>query len=429
MKRGRGFRAMTLFFCKVVYDYSRMDKITTRLGNGLRVVAARALTNVTYIGVAVNAGSRDDYAGAPGLAHFVEHTIFKGTPSRKSKAVSTRMESVGGELNAYTTKEETLIYTNAPHGYASRALELLADLTANAGFPEKEIDLERGVILEEIFSYRDNPADNVFDEFEEQIYHGSEMAHNILGYDDSITGITPDLARRFLEEHYIPSEMALYIVDNCDPEKSIRLAEKYFGMMPERKSILRRSAPAVPDAPGRHIVEGDNHQANTITGVRVPGYRDRDRHALFLLNNILGGPAMNSRLNLELRERRGLVYTVESNVALASDCGTFAVYYGCDPANTERCRRLIRSEMERLAERNLSDRAFRSAVNQYCGQLTVSGDQNENLAMTLGKSLLYYNEIHDIDYTVAKIRSLTPDDLRTVAERLAESPECFVSIR
>ena len=306
------------------------------LSNGLRVVAAKAPGRISYIGVAVNAGSRDDGAATPGLAHFVEHTVFKGTARRNSWHISNRMESVGGELNAYTTKEETMIYTNAPAGYASRSLELLADLVGGASFPEAEIDREREVIVEEICSYRDNPADAVYDEFDELIYRDADLAHNILGSPESVRNITSADARNFVSRFYAPENMVLYICDPDSPEKAVRLAEKYFGGISRSMPTHNRDIPAVGPV-FRETRDRGNSQANTIVGARLFGRTDSRRHALFLLNNYLGGPCMNSRLNQELRERRGLVYTVDSSVALTSNAGTMLVYYGSDPKTVEKC--------------------------------------------------------------------------------------------
>lgn len=399
-----------------------------RLGNGLRAVVARGSSDVSYIGAAVNAGSRDDFARLPGLAHFVEHTIFKGTQHRKSRHISARMESIGGELNAYTSREETLIHTNAPGGYCDRALELIADLTRYATFPTPDIDRERDVVIEEIHSYEDNPGDAVFDVFDELIYAGSAMAHNILGNEHSVKLITGDDARNFTRTFYRPENMVVYCVDPGDEERNMRRIEKFFGTMEGGNPIPQRSIPQPLKEPFDETRNRGNQQANTMLGVRIFGRNDRRRHAMFLLNNYLGGPAMNSRLNMEMRERRGLVYTVESNVALASDCGTFWVYFGTDSHSVERCTRIVKQELERLAESRMSDVAFQRAKAQYTGQLKVSSDQRENMAMSLGKSILYYNEVHGIDYTAEKIGAVTAEELRETAELLLSTPLSRITI-
>ncbi|MDE6340037.1 MAG: insulinase family protein [Muribaculaceae bacterium] len=385
------------------------------LPNGLRAVIVRNDSNVSYIGAMINAGSRDESSATEGLAHFVEHTIFKGTRNRRSCHIASRMESIGGELNAYTTKEETMVYTNAPAGYASRSFDLISDLIKRATFPVKEITREKEVIIEEINSYQDSPADAVYDDFEELIYAGSGLAHNILGSQESVRQLTSEDARGFIDRFYTPENIVLYCCDPGDPERNLRLVEKYFSDMnfPLAESE-RKPVPSI--VPFDITRRRDNHQANCITGTRLFSRTDPRRYALFLLNNYLGGPCMNSRLNMEMRDRRGLVYTVESNVALMSDTGLLMIYYGCDPENTGRCRRIISNELDRLAQSPLSDRAFNQVKEQYCGQLIMSGEHRESRAMSLAKSIMYYGEIHDIPYATEQIRNLTSSDLQSMAQ-------------
>lgn len=398
------------------------------LENGLRAVICQTESNVSYIGALVNAGSRDEGSGLQGLAHFVEHTIFKGTISRKSWHISNRMESIGGELNAYTTKEETMIYTNAPAGYADRSFELLADLIMNAQFPKTEIEREKEVVIEEIHSYRDSPSDLVFDEFEERIYAGSALAHNILGSEDSVRKLTSADARNFIDSKYFAENIVLYCCDPGDPETNLRKIKKYFGGVRASGVANQRVEPSMVK-PFDDVVDKNNYQANCILGCRLFGREDPRRHAMFLLNNYLAGPCMNSRLNMELRDRRGLVYTVESSVALMSDTGVLFIYFGTDPKATGKCRKIIANEIDRLAQSCLSERKFTQIRDQYCGQLIVGAEQRENQAMSLAKSLLYYKEVHDIDFTSERIRSLKPEDLREAAEFLASSQLNFLSIQ
>lgn len=406
----------------------RNDRIISTLSNGVRIVAQRSEGDVSYIGMLVNAGSRDDSPEAFGTAHFVEHTIFKGTASLRSSEINNRMEQIGGELNAFTTKEDTMIYTNAPAGYERRAFALLASLASEATFPEKEINLERDVITEEIFSYRDNPADAVYDEFDELIYRGSGLAHNILGTEESVKTIGRDTLLSFIRTRYTARNIVLYCVSPSDPERNVRLAEKYFGGIPAGDPAPGRLLP--PPAPlfdeSRDL---DNHQANTIIGCRIFGRNDPRRHALFLFNNYLGGPAMNSRLNSVLRESRGLVYTVDSNVALYSDAGTLMIYYGCDEQKNDRCARLIRKEIERLADKPLSSSKFEAVRRQYCGQLVVSGAMAENCAMQLAKSVMYFGEVHDIVYTLERMQEVSAEDVRDVARMVLDSGLSRLTLR
>ncbi len=403
------------------------ERIVETLSNGLRVIAARSDGNVAYVGVLANAGSRDDNMfedsgrSCDGLAHFVEHTLFKGTLRRRSWQISNRLEVVGGELNAYTTKEEIMVYANAPAGYESRAIELLADMVCNACFPQSECELERGVVLEEIHSYRDRADCAVFDEFDELFYSGSELAHNILGYAGTVEHLTREDARRFLEGYFSPSDMVVYCVSPNDPAKSVRLFEKYLGGLDRSVAPQRRVLPEVLD-PFDERRDRGNHQANTLLGVRTFGNLDPRRHTLFLLSNILGGTSMNSRLNRELREHRGLVYSVECIPMMYSDTGVFQIYFGSEPNAVEKCTRIVRREIERLADAPMSQRTFYDAKRQYCGQSLVRGDNREVCAMAMAKTLMRYGKIIEHRDTAEKIMQLTPTDLQDVASMVASAP-------
>lgn len=385
------------------------------LTNGLRVVCCRREGLVSYIGAVVNVGSRDEDSRHDGLAHFVEHTIFKGTDKRRAWQISSRMETVGGELNAYTSKEETMVYTNAPAGYEDRALELLADLVTSSRFPAAEIEKEREVIVEEIYSYLDSPSERVYDEYEELAYKGSRLSHNILGTPESVRKMQGTDCRAFLDKFYVPANMVVYCVTPLSDKEMIRKVEKYFGGIPAVAPQHSRVTPPALE-PFDEARDHGTHQANTIMGARAFGRDDSRRFALFLLNNYLGGPCMNSRLNRELREKRGYVYAVDSNVSLLSDTGLMIIYFGCDPANVNKCRRLIEKEVEQLCSVRMTEKTFEKVKRQYCGQLISSGDHIENRAMSLGKSVLYFNEIHDISTSTERIMSVTAEEMRIVAE-------------
>ncbi|MDE7160301.1 MAG: insulinase family protein [Muribaculaceae bacterium] len=393
---------------------------TYTLSNGIRAVCRRTPGAVSYIGVVIAAGSRDEEDHRFGLAHFVEHTIFKGTRRRRSWHISNRMESIGGELNAYTSKEETVVYTNAPVGYASRAVELLADVISESVFPDAEVEREREVVTEEINSYLDSPGEAVYDEFEELIYAGSGLAHNILGTPESVHSLTPADCSDFLSTRYTPSRMVIYVSDPGDPDRMVRLLEQHFGSLERRTMPREFTVPPVVE-PFDEVHDHGGHQAHTIVGARTFGRLDPRRHALLLLNNYLGGPCMNSRLNQELREQRGLVYTVDSNVALMSDTGLFSIYFGSDPANVGRCCRLIARELDRLASHRLTERTFESVKRQYCGQLLVGSDHRESAAMSMGKSLMYFGEVHSVADTARRVREVTAEQMREVAEMLSPS--------
>lgn len=388
-----------------------------RLSNGLKCVHLRNNGNVSYCGVAINAGSRDDDSDKHGLAHFVEHTIFKGTKHRSSWHISNRMERIGGELNAYTSKEETVIYTVAPTGYSERAIELLSDLIGNSKFPHHELEKERIVVIDEINSYLDSPFDSVYDKFEDLIYHNSSMGHNILGTPDSVMNLNGNDCRNFIDKFYTPDNMVVYCVDSSPSSKIERLIEKHMGHFHFSKAESIRETPSIVEQFDKTICN-NNHQAHTLMGIRVFGKHDLRRFPLFLLNNYLGGPCMNSRLNQELRDRRGYVYTVDSTIALMSNCGLFQVYFGCDPKHIKKCKQLIRNEIDKLANTLMKPRDLELAKRQYIGQLNVSSDNRESQAMNMGKSLLYYNEIHDINWTTQQIREVTAEQIRTTAELL-----------
>ena len=388
------------------------------LPNGIRLVVWQIKSLVSYFGAIVSTGSRDESPERQGLAHFVEHTIFKGTGKRKAWQISSRMESIGGELNAYTSKDETAVYTNAPAGHAERAIELVADLIADSRFPAEELEKEKDVVIEEIHSYEDSPADSVFDEFEELIYEGSGLAHNILGTPESVKALTSADCRAFIDSFYTPGEMTLYYAGADDPQRVARLVERHFSCLHFPAAPRVRTTPPVrePFALQRDL---GNHQANTIVGARTFGRLDPRRPALLLLNNYLGGPCMNSRLNRELRDRRGYVYTVESSVSMYEDTGSIFIYFGCDPDKVKKCIRLIHNELDRLVQSPLSEKALEAVKRQYCGQLTVTTDHRESRAMALAKSLMYFGDICDVEAMIDKVREVTPAQIREVAEMIA----------
>lgn len=385
------------------------------LPNGLRCVHYRSRGKVSYCGVVVNAGSRDEAPDCFGLAHFVEHTIFKGTTHRSSWHISNRMERVGGELNAFTSKEQTAIYTIAPIGNLQRAIELIADLVKNSTFPDHELCKEREVVIDEINSYLDSPCDRVYDEFDDLIYQGSSAGHNILGTPDSVRALTSDKCRGFIDSFYTPTNMVIYCVDPAPFSKVERIIYAHFNDIIQSLDKPVRDIPAAIDK-FEKTINDNGHQAHTLVGARVFGKYDNRRDALFLLNNIIAGPCMNSRLNQELREKYGYVYTVDSTVGLMSNCGLFQIYFGCDPSNINKCKKIIFRELDKLANTTMKPRVFEQARTQYLGQLHILSDQRESRAIGLGKSLLAYDEIHDIDWSTQRLREVTPEQVREVAE-------------
>ena len=387
------------------------------LSNGLRLVHVNTANQVAWCGLAVNAGSRDENEGHYGLAHFVEHTIFKGTTHRRAWHILNRMERVGGELNAYTTKEGTMLYSVFPHQHLSRAVDLLADLVQWSVFPQSELDRERDVVLEEAASYRDTPSDAVYDDFEDLLFAGSELGHNILGRKEDLENLSREDCMRYLKKLYVPANMAFFSVGPDSPDRVFRLAEKAFGPMSHEMEPRRRTVPPHVD-PFRRTINIGTHQAHTIVGARVPDMNHPLRYALMLLNNILGGPGMNSLLNVELRERRGYVYTVESTLTMLSDCGWMEIYLGCDHDDVRSSLRVIERITSRLSQELLPERRLDAYKRQYCGQLVVAADSTEYLAMSAGRGLLYRGRVATIDDTIARIQEVTPEQIAQAAEFL-----------
>ncbi|MBR1882371.1 MAG: insulinase family protein [Muribaculaceae bacterium] len=389
------------------------------LANGLRVVTVPKAGPVTWCGLAVMAGSRDDPQGHFGLAHFVEHTLFKGTRHRRAWHISNRMERVGGELNAYTTKEHTMLYSVFPSQHLARALDLLADLVRNSVFPADEVERERDVVLEEVASYRDSPADAVADDFEDLVFAGSGPGHNVLGTTAHLHDTQAQDCAEFLRTHYVPENMVLFVVGNAAAARVMRMAEHFLGDMPAVPHRHRRLAPALL-APRREATDMQLHQAHTMVGARVPGMHHEARFALSLLNNLLAGPGMNSLLNMQLRERRGYVYTVESSLSLMNDCGLLEIYLGCDHKHVDASLRIIHRITHDLAEHALPARRLDAAKRQYCGQLLLAADSTEWLAMHAGRSMLYYNHVSSLREMTERVMAVTPEQVREAARLITE---------
>ena len=391
------------------------------LSNGMRLVARATSLPVEHCGVIINAGSRDEGPELHGLAHFVEHTIFKGTGSHKAAYVRDRMELVGGELNAYTTKEETAIYSTFPAGHLNRALALIAEMVTDANFPDTELSKEKLVVGEEIDTYLDTPSDAIFDDFEEIVYEGSPLAHNILGTRESLARFTSADCRRWLEERFTPGRMVFFYSGPTDPEKVFNLADKYFRGLTRPDTALDRAVPPV-NAPFERINDSrESFQAHTIIGTRIPGLLDPGRLDVALLANILGGPGMNSLLNVALRERYGLVYSIDASTSLMSDNGLLTIYFGCDPDDVKRCLRLTERVINSLTDTAISERKLEAAKRQFIGQLTVGSVNSEQVAISMGRSVLYRGYARTLSETIEGINTTTPDRLLSAAQALRHS--------
>lgn len=389
------------------------------LPSGLRIVHRHDRgARVDYCGVMAAVGSRNDDPDSPGMAHFVEHTIFKGTLRRSAWHILNRMERIGGELNAYTTKEETVVYCAAPASHHLRAIELIADLVINSQFPEREICKERDVVADEINSYLDSPADAIIDDFEDLIFAGTPLGHNILGTEEALSRFTSESCRDYMHKWYTRSNIIVFYCGAASAERIASAVEKYFSALPQGAPQVQERL-TLPNVKFDHTRRLDLHQAHVAMGATVPSMRSPERFTYFLLNNILGGPGMNSLLNLDLREHRGLVYTVESNIGLLSDTGLMLIYFGCDPGDAARCRKLIEDRIADLAAAPLTERYVSAAKKQYIGQLTVASDNRESTIISAARAALIYNRLNDTKRLVEKIEAVTPEMLRSAAESAA----------
>lgn len=387
------------------------------LSNGLRIIQVPSPTPVAYCGFAIDAGTRDETSGEQGMAHFVEHLIFKGTTKRKAWHILNRMERVGGDLNAFTNKEETIIYTAFLAEHFARAVELLADIVFHSTFPKNEIAKEVDVILDEIQSYEDSPSDLIFDDFENLIFKGHSLGRNILGNPNLLKTFDSDDALNWTRRFYKPSNMVFFFYGNVDFRHLVRCVEKYVGEIPDSKA--EKLYVPLPDyLPERRVIHRDTHQAHVMIGCRSYDAHNEKRTGLYLLNNILGGPGMNSRLNIALREHRGLVYSVESNLTSYTDTGVFSIYFGCDPKDVDTCLTLVEKELKRLCMARLTDSQLAAAKKQIIGQIAVASDNFENLALDMGKTFLHYNRYESQEEVFQRIEALSADCLMEVANEI-----------
>ena len=387
------------------------------LKNGLRLIHHDIPSKTAYCGLLINVGSRDEQPDELGVAHFIEHVIFKGTVKRKAYHILSRLEDVGGELNAYTTKEDTCIYaTFMPKDY-ERALELFADIVFHSVFPEKELEKEKDVVLDEINSYRDTPSELIFDEFEEMIYQGYPIGRNILGDEASVQRIDRELIRGFIHRNYHPNQMVISSVGDIAFEKLISLVERFFSIYPSGEKPLPRVKPALY-CPRTLAVDKDTYQSHCIIGNIAYDYTQENRLALSLLVNLLGGAGMNSRLNLHIRERYGLAYNIEASYTPYSDTGTCMIYYGCEKGSTSWCMELCKREMRLLYEVPLGPLQLKRAKSQMIGQLTIASENYENLMLSNGKSFLIFDRVDSLEEVYEQIGRITPEMLMAVAREV-----------
>jgi predicted Zn-dependent peptidase len=393
------------------------NRNTFTLPNGLRIIHQPSASPVAYCGFAVDAGTREEGEQEQGMAHFVEHLLFKGTRKRRAWHILNRMENVGADLNAYTNKEETVVYSAFLAEHFGRAVELLADIVFRSTFPQHEADKEVEVIIDEIQSYEDTPSELIFDDFEDLLFCGHPLGHNILGRPDLLRAFRGTDALAFVRRYYHPANMVFFVWGNVPFKQVVRQVERYAGEIPAGEKVAGRTPPPLY-IPDRVTINKETHQAHVLIGRCSYAAGDERRTALYLLNNMLGGPGMNSRLNIALRERRGLVYNVESNLTSYTDTGVFSIYFGSDPADADTCMELVRKELRRLCERKLSAAQLAAARKQLIGQIGVASDNNENNALGMGKHFLHYDRYEQPEEIFRRIEALTPDTLWDVANEM-----------
>ena len=388
-----------------------------RLPNGIKGIHRRVRSSITHCALVINAGTRDELRSEYGLAHFAEHAFFKGTEHRKAYQVNCRLENLGGELNAYTTKEDTTIHATTLRTDFRKAVELIADIAFHSTFPERELAKEREVIIDEINTYKDSPSDMLFDTFEDMLFEGSELGHNILGTKLSLAKHNGDAIRRFIARTHTTDQMVFSSVGNLSVEAVERVASEYLGGYTPTTRTFHRESPAVTP-PFDKSVAKHTHQTHCIVGGRAYDIHDDKRLPLSLLINILGGPSANSRLNIALREKNGLSYNNEAIYTPYSDCGYVAIYFSCDHHNTDLCRDIIAKELHSLRTTTLSPRQMSMTKRQFLAQMAISMENNEGYMLGAGKSLLVHDEIDTLQEVYRKVSAVTAEQIREVAEEI-----------
>ncbi len=461
-----------IFWINYIFNVTlhlEMKYNTYTLDNGLRIIHLPSDSKVVYCGYQINAGTRNEEPGEEGLAHFCEHVTFKGTERRKAWHILNCLESVGGDLNAYTNKEGTVYYSAILKEHIARAVDLLSDIVFHSVYPQAEIDKEVEVICDEIESYNDSPAELIYDEFENILFKGSPLGHNILGTAEQVRAFKTEDALRFTRKLYRPDNAIFFAYGDIDFKKLVKLIQKALGEWPKGRELAcstdcksaetpteERIAEKTPtkeriteetptgETPTEEMEAGDanhkvqsskfnvqskvagqtivmqknTHQAHVMIGTQAYDVNDDRRMPLYLLNNMLGGPGMNAKLNLALREHNGLVYTVESTMVAYGDTGTWSIYFGCDEHDVKRCLRLVRKELDKFMQKPLSDAQLKAAKKQIKGQIGVACDNRENFALDFGKSFLHYGWEKNVDRLYEQVDEITAAQIQAVAQEL-----------
>lgn len=394
-----------------------MEFYTYTLPNGIRGIHRQVRTTVAHCALVIGAGSRDEHPGQYGLAHLTEHAFFKGTERRRAWQVNCRLENLGGELNAFTTKEETTIHATTLRGDFAKAAELIADIAFRSTFPEREIEREKEVIVDEINTYKDSPAEMLYDTFEDMLFEGSELGHNILGRKAALMRYDGAAIRAFTARTHTTDRMVFSSIGNFSPKTAEATALRYFGEQAATTRGFERAAPPAVK-PFEKTVTKHTHQTHCIIGNRACGIEATKRLPLALLVNVLGGPSANSLLNVEVREKHGLSYNIEANYIPYGDSGLVAIYFSSEHANEAQCAELVERQLQRLRTTPLTGRQLSMAKKQFIAQLAISGESNENYMLSAGKSLLTHDEIDTMEEVYAKIGALTAAQLTEAAEEV-----------
>ena len=407
-----------------------MTKYNTHtLENGLRIIHLPSASQVVYCGYQIAAGTRDERGGEEGLAHFCEHMTFKGTEKRNALQIINALEGVGGELNAFTNKEDTVFYAAISKEHFTQAVDILTDIVFHSQYPQHEIDKEVEVICDEIESYNDSPAELIYDEFENILFEGHPLGHNILGKAEQLRTYTTDDALRFVRRHYRPDNAIFFAYGDVDFKRLCRIMsnekleirnDDYQTSEDSINGNLQHSSSLISHSSLNNTITRSlgTHQAHVMLGTQAYDIHHPLRIPLYLLNNILGGPGMNARLNLSLRERHGLVYTVESTMVSYGDTGIWSIYFGCDPHDVRKCLRLVRRELDKVMQKPLTTTQLRNAKRQLKGQIAIACDNREQFALDFGKSFLHYGWEKDITHLYESIDQVTIEDIQKVANDL-----------
>ena len=397
--------------------------ISGRADCGIRYAVKRSGSAVAYCSLGIACGTRYEQGFHSGIAHFTEHTLFKGTEHKSSSVINGYLDRLGGELNAYTTKEEIVLHATILKEDLSKASSLLMEIATEATFPDNEVNTERGVVIDEIKSYKDSPSEDVYDRFEEKLFRGHSLSMPILGTPQSVRATSAEELRRFYKEKFVPGSMVFTIVADIDEKRMeaglLRLFDKFFSVTNPEAGEIAKPAAVTLDNVFDEVINKRNHEANAVIGGYAPSlYEERERIATSLMSNILGGPAMNSILNDILREKHGWVYGVESSYTQYSDTGIMAISLGCERENTEKCIDAVRREISKLLDNALTDRKLRAAKKQFLGQIAISSDTGESQCLSMGKSLLAYGKVASAEEIKREIEAVSADMIRDMVCRI-----------